>query len=213
MNTAEKKSSAKPAKFKRRDIDLLEALRCAEREQVKKKKSGRPGGLVYIIAAAVVLAAGAGYASAALRYSQLSDENDGLLADISLAKIQMSDATQLSLKLDWLNDLEAETSSQIAALEESGTQYDYLTSDLFTRIRRQFPSGVSIDSIEMNDGTFTLSLKAGKAGDAAELVKRLRSEEIFKWIEYGGFTADEQSSETMFTITCGLTDKPAEEVK
>ena len=213
MSNEKKVSSAKPAKVKRRDVDLLRALSYADHEQVKERKRGRPGGLVYIIGAAVVLLAGAGYASAAMRYSQLSDENEQLLADISLAKVQMSEATQLSLKLDWLNSLENDTSGQISALEDSDSQYDFYTRDLFTKIRSKFPSGVSFDSIEINDGVLTLSFKAGKSGDAAELVKRLRSENIFAWIDYSGFSSDEQSSETMFTITCGLTDEKAEEVK
>lgn len=209
----EKKVSSRPARVRRRDIDLIRALGYAEREQVKEKKGGRPGGLVYIIGAAVILLAGAGYASAAMRYSQLSDENDQLLADISLAKAQMSEAEQLSLKLDWLNSLEKDTSGQISVLEDPGLQYDFYTRDLFTRIRGQFPSGVAFDSIEINGSVLTLSFSAGRSADAAELVKRLRSENIFAWIEYSGFASDKQGSGTMFTITCGLTDETAEEVK
>lgn len=212
MNKTEKRPSSKKAKFKRRDIDLLSALRFAESEKVREKKRGRPGWLVYFAAAAAVAAAGAGYALAAMQNSQLSDDNDQLLSDISFAKADLSEATQLSLKADWLSGLESSTSQQLAALADAGSQYGYYSSDLFTRIRRQLVNGVTIDSIELDSDTVTLSFIADKASSAAELVKRLREDEIFKWISYSGFNSGDDESEKLFSITCGLTDeKPAEE--
>lgn len=211
MSNTEKITSVRAARVKRRDIDFIRALRSAENEKVKEQRRGRPGGIIWIACAAVVAAAGALYASAAMRHSQLSDQNDELLADISLAKIHVSEAKQLSLKLGWAKDMEENTGGQLAALEDSGSQYEYYASDLFARIRRQFPGGTSIESIELNDSILTFSFRSDKASEAAELVQKLRSEEIFSWIDYSGFTSDESGSETLFTIICGLTDEMPEE--
>lgn len=199
-------STVKAARVKRRDIDLIRALNFTQEQKVREKKRGRPGGLVYILGGAAIAAAAAGYAMTAIRHADLVAENEGILADISIVKSELSEATQLSLKLDWLKELEQDTDADISALEGAGEQYSHYTRDLFTRIRRQFMDGVSIESIELKDETISLSLKAGKASDAAELVRRLRSDGIFTGISYTGFMSDDNEQGTAFTITCGLTE-------
>lgn len=206
MSNAEKTSAARKVNVKRRDIDLLRALRYSEGEKVKEKKRGRPGAIIYIIGAALVLAAAGVYAVTSLQCSLLETENDDLLADISLAQIEVSRAEQMELKLDWLKKLDADTAAQLSELENADAQYDYLTRDLFSRIRRQLGNGTSIKSIEIEDGLVTLGMAADSQSKAAELVQRLRAEGIFTQIIYSGFTASEGESETVFSISCSLSD-------
>ena len=206
MSNEEKTSSARKVNVKRRDIDLLRALRYSEGEKVKEKKQGRPGAIIYLIGAALVLAAAGVSTVTSLQCSLLETENDALLADISLAQIEVSRAEQLELKLDWLKKLDADTAVQLSELENADAQYDYLTRDLFSRIRRQLGNGISIKSIEIEDGLVTLGMAADSQSKAAELVQRLRAEGIFTQIIYSGFTASEGESETVFSISCSLSD-------
>lgn len=211
MKKDEKLSTVKRANVKRRDIDLIRALRYAKSEKVKEKKAGRPGGFIYIIGALLVAGAAGAYIMTSLNYSQLNDENEGLLADISLAGIKAAQAEQLDAKLDWVKNLEKNTSAQLSALDGADSQYDYYTRDLFTKIRGQFMQGITVDYIEIGDGTVTLNLTADSQSKAAELVKRLRSQGIFTSIEYGGFEAGEGESQTSFTIVCGLSEEASAE--
>lgn len=206
MKKKEAPSKVKAARVKRRDIDLIRALKFSQEQKVREKKRGRPGGLAYILGGAVVLAAAAGYALTAMQRAELTAENEDILTDISLMRQELSEATQLELKLDWLNALESDTAADISALADADGQYSYYARELFTRVRRQFMSGITIESIALKNDTLTLTLNANRASDAAELVKRLRNDGIFTEIQYTGFQSDDQEQITTFTITCGLTE-------
>lgn len=211
MNNQTQPSTAKIQKIKvrPREINLIRAMHEAESEKVREKKKGRPGWLVYAVCAGIILAAAASYAAVMLNHIQLEDENNDILMQIDMSQEQLDQAEQLSLKNDWLSELKARTGTQLSPLSDADSQYGYYTTELFTRIRRQFNGKITVNSIELSDSRLTLTLSASEPSDAAELVKRLRDDRLFSDISYSGFTSGD--SDTMFSIVCSLDEASTEE--
>lgn len=211
MNKETQPSAAKTQRLKvrPREINLIRALHEAESEKIRENKKGRPGRPVYAVCAGIILAAAASYVAVLLNHTQLENENNDILAQIDMSQEQLEQAEQLSLKNDWLTDLRNRTSTQLSPLSDSNSQYGYYTAELFTRIRRQFNGRITVNSINLSDAQLTLTLSASQPSDAAELVKRLRSDGIFTDISYSGFSSGDDG--TMFAVVCSLGNISTEE--
>lgn len=212
MNKDTQPSAAKSQRLRvrPREINLIRAMREAESEKIREKKESRPGRPVYAVCAGIILVAVISYAAVLLNHTQLENENNDILAQIETSQEQFEQAEQLSLENDWLAELRRNTGAKLSPLSGADSQYGYYTSELFTRIRGQFNGRITFSSIELSDGTLTLTLSAAAPSDAAEFVKRLRSDGVFTDISYSGFSSSE-NGETTFTIVCSLDGNSTEE--
>lgn len=189
----------KPVRIKRRDIDLISALKAAKAAESRSR--GRCAPLLVAIGLAALVMAG-GYLGVTLRCGKLSAENDELVQKLSdpLTVSQLEEGKQQRLKNEFLSALEKATLEELNALSNSDSRYSYLTETLFEDIGSLLGGEITLAEMSLDNDRLTLSLTSQSAGDAARFVKRLRETGLFSDISYGGFSADGETA--AFEVVC-----------
>ena len=188
----------KPVRIKRRDIDLISALKAAK--AADREKGRRAPLLAAIGLAALVMAVG--YLGVTLRCGRLAAENDALVQKLSdpVTVSQLEEGKQQRLRNEFLSALEKATLEDLNALSNADSRYSYLTESLFEDIGSLLGGEIALAEMSLDNDTLTLSLTAQSAGDAARFVKRLRETGLFWDISYGGFSADGETA--AFEVVC-----------
>lgn len=210
-DSAEKPVKAqKPSPIKQHEINLVAALNAAKQNDKRAQKSGRPGALVYVLAAFAVLGMAGAYAGFYLQREELAYENEELEMSIFMQQDTLLEAEQQRLKKDYLTKLENSTREELSPLSEALSQYGYYEADIFDKIKGCFDGKINLESFEMKNGLITLELTASEPLDCAQYVQRLRKTEMFDVIEYSGFDAGMEDGSASYQITCHLAGSPVE---